>query len=105
MVAIKHTLQEGKQKVKKKLIPSYFIPLTPYIYNHFRRLPENQSAAKIKANAIAARVPRAVHAFAEGSGRRHAGWSVMKATYDGSKSGLAGGTPAPMAFALILAAD
>jgi hypothetical protein len=41
MVAIKCTLQEGKLKVKKKVIPFYFIPLAPYVYNHFRRLPEN----------------------------------------------------------------
>jgi hypothetical protein len=58
MVAIKRTLQEGNQKVKKKVIPFYFIPLTPYVYNHFLRLHENESAPRNKANAIDARAPR-----------------------------------------------
>jgi hypothetical protein len=57
MVAIKRTLQEGKQKVKKKLIPSYFIPLTPYLYNHLRRLPENESAPGTKRMPLTRAVP------------------------------------------------
>jgi hypothetical protein len=58
MVAIKRTLQEGNQKVKKKVIPFYFIPLMPYVYNQFRRFDENESAPRNKANAIDARAPR-----------------------------------------------